>query len=837
METGLKTMENLERMCVYELKSFLLFHGISPYKIPRQDGAKRFPLKSDLLRAAQKVLLDIIAARSTPVTTSESPFQSQLTTAEPVGPVLRSSSSRATLGRPQIPKTSSSSPKDLHEQLHLQSTSNPHRADLTSERSQSSKFQASSLLLGRSTPIHSRTSILAIPVSDDNNHRSNHLAIGSTFSNLLSSSSATPVAPSYGKSREHRSSPAPSANLKHRALKTPTPSTGAFSRSATSQRTTVLPSDICPDADPDTIPPIGISSSAVFYAESDRQPHGMKKPFSPDSSNYDNTDVVYPSNRSIRHESIANNIDLHPESNVTPVNSLDEAVIQCVLNCETTADSEPSEHDDSDIYSTIETDDEEQGGLFATWTASQLRSWFLSQNVNVPQSTKLQELCSIARAHKMFMDINSDSEVLKSSAEMNEVTVTDAESNCTGVKKEHSFRQRLAPGGTSEYEKSVVTQSRPNYSVAKCASSSKWGTGTSFSSAVTLKIRIRTAVFSAMAGIFLSSLVAAILWLYRNSSRPYCDGFDIVTKNVEDGDLNYGLHDIVTKQYSDPTERNDINLSQVPVRCIPCPRHGICENGELLCAPSYASFDGRCIEDEGLAIYAEELASKASAELSDVVGQALCGHRVSRYVHWNEIVGFLRKSEINQFQERLHQTKHLAFNESKFDVAVLVAKRRLAELKSFDVEFQSNGELTSLRPTKSVDCRLRHFIWANLGRFLLGFGTAIALVCLRIKVHLGGSYVNHVGDLYTDAVDALRAHKYEYDHKLEDCAFMKNSILRANVMGQPTRSSLEIWKDVEKKLNEDPRILRASRTVDGVPNLTFEWAGRRRPSSVSRGLG
>lgn len=519
-----------------------------------------------------------------------------------------------------------------------------------------------------------------------------------------------------------------------------------------------------------------------------------------------------------------------------PVTSTDEGDRSDFTN-ETSSEYGSSVGGDSDAGSTVETDDEGHGDVFADWSASQLRNWLSSQGINFPQTNEVSELLPIVRAHKMFLDTNVDSDVIVSKP-ATQSNVLEAGSNRKdsrpdGVKQRRGRRQgRISAPADDEDDEVVEVRPRPP---KRRAAKSAQRSNPVPSKRITLRMRLQVAILSAMTGILLSSFVAAIIWLYQNGTRPYCDSVTVFSKGVEDIAMNQGPATEITLN-GVLSVSSSANSSQNDLRCIPCPKHGICRNGELTCMSGYIEVNGRCVEDEDFSVYAEALATEAFAVLSDVAGQAICGWRTSRYVRWKEVVEAVREGEINRPKRRFFSARRPAYEEHKFDAATMAARRRLVEDNVYNIEIRSNGELTSLEPTLTLRCRVKLFIWAHLGRVILTVMSIIALIYLRVKIYFRRSYEKKIDGYYENAVEVLRMHKEDYENKYENYAFVKDVVLRADVVGQATMKNIKIWKDVEKKINADPRILRASRTVDGVPSYTYEWAGRRRSSSVGDGL-
>lgn len=519
-----------------------------------------------------------------------------------------------------------------------------------------------------------------------------------------------------------------------------------------------------------------------------------------------------------------------------PVTSTDEGDRSDFTN-ETSSEYGSSVGGDSDAGSTVETDDEVHGDSFADWSASQLRNWLSSQGINFPQTNEVSELLPIVRAHKMFLDTNADSDVIvpKPASQSNVLEQGNNRkgNRSDGVKQRRERRQgRMSASADDEDDEIVEVRPRPP---KRRATKSAQRSNPAPSKRITLRMRLQVAVLSAMTGILLSSFVAAIIWLYQNGTRPYCDSVVVFSKGVEDIALNQGPITETTLNEA-VSVSNSANATLNDLRCIPCPKHGICRNGELTCMSGYIDVNGRCVEDEDFSVYAEALATEAFAVLSDVAGQAICGWRTSRYVRWKEVVEAVREGEINRPKRRFFSARRPAYEEHKFDAATVAARRRLVEDNVYNIEIRSNGELTSLEPTVTLRCQVKLFIWAHLGRVILTIMSIIALIYLRVKIYFRRSYEKKIDSFYENAVEVLRMHKEDYENKYENYAFVKDVVLRADVVGQATMKNIKIWKDVEKKINADPRILRASRTVDGVPSYTYEWAGRRRSSSVGDGL-
>lgn len=396
---------------------------------------------------------------------------------------------------------------------------------------------------------------------------------------------------------------------------------------------------------------------------------------------------------------------------------------------------------------------------------------------------------------------------------------------------------------------------------------------------VTLATRLYATLFVVLAAGAVWSLGCALVLFYRSATMQYCD-YDGGSSLFSSPSLSSLKSNASASNASKPSSGKlsgwlesalILSTSSLPggtggdMRCRPCPKNGRCSDGVLTCLPGYVDLDGRCAEDEEFSVYAEVLAAEAWILLKDIAGQTQCGDRTSRFLHAGEIAQAVRESEEARAAQLASSSlywlrallngsyRRPGYDADKFDPAMAAALRVLTDEDSgYDVTQRNTVSSTTedgedheqLRlkeygsnvASLAFWCRVRLFLWQNFWRVTATLLLILLVVYVRIKLALRRRYWRQVDLWHAHALDELRAHKEDFEARQEDYAFVKDVVLRADVVGRLTQNAIAMWKDVEKRLNDDPRVLRGSRTVAGVPSYTFEWTGRRRSSSIGEGL-
>lgn len=287
--------------------------------------------------------------------------------------------------------------------------------------------------------------------------------------------------------------------------------------------------------------------------------------------------------------------------------------------------------------------------------------------------------------------------------------------------------------------------------------------------------------------------------------------------------------------------------------CQPCPPHGSCTDGELICDESYIRVDSRCIEDQEVSIYAEHLAGRAAVLLATLAGQAQCGEDVRPFLYANEIRQALAppRPENNEDEGREKPSRRRRsrgrrgkYDPAKYDLAIARALPLLCDGDLYNVSCSETGYFSANTALIPFGCRLRRFVWNNLqvfaGLFLIF--SLYSYIRRRRNRHL--VYRERVESAYKLARQALLDQKHAYDCGDEANAFVVDTQLRDEILGRASSETVRLWVDVEKELKRDTRVLRSGpRTVDGSPCYIWEWRGRmslgggsaRRSSFGSRG--
>ena len=267
--------------------------------------------------------------------------------------------------------------------------------------------------------------------------------------------------------------------------------------------------------------------------------------------------------------------------------------------------------------------------------------------------------------------------------------------------------------------------------------------------------------------------------------------------------------------------------------CKPCPPFGICKNGKLSCESGYQLIYGECVEDTDVFRYAGELADQTYSILCDLSGRLECGQDSTSSLDGLEISQVLREQEMGRSPQGTLFQRGRVYDEFKFNVAMNRALERLIEYDRYDITYTEGGEYICNQPTYTFSCSIRKAIIKNWKVISTIFGTLFLSLYLYIRRRKRIAYQADIKSKYLSALECLRNQCDDYRRGDEDNAFVADIELRTELVGPPTSYNLKLWKEVEKQLDRDPRVVRVHKTIRGVPSYTFEWVGRRNSGSIA----
>lgn len=823
----MESLDQLDTLRVTELRDFIRRHGYMPSNVPRLDGTPGHPLKTDLLRAARQIWHDLNSkspARQPPSVDSTNPFQQLSTPRSPSQQDLNRRLSVAVTPPPPPPVTLTSAasltvPDPVPEFAAT-------KADMTTPP-QPPK------------PSAPRPTQKERPKPRD--RRRSHVAINPSFSHLFAPKGSKPALSTPRTSLPTRDRAVAQAHMRRADVAHPLPALPPMN-------TTPPPEQPEEELREPPSPPTPV----VTRAQSASQSAVVEDPEADDVDDNDDDD-------DLGYDAGGEQVDLSDhlqDDEPTPRDDveMEEVVwqsspeqptelVETEASGDETASDFASDFDssvlgDSDGGSIVDTDDEVQEDVFVDWSVRQVQAWLSQNGVKFQNADDLSQLLPLARGHKMYLDTNMDDGAIIVPPNVTEVINVDTGNVEDEILPRVDRRRISAPDAnenTDEIQHVAATRaSQARRRVTK--RKTQMVQMTQHMRRVPLKKRVHATFLAIIAGIMLSSVVTSLLFVYRKANMPYCDSLPFL--GDEDA-WNLDAH------LSENPSADGVAFDAMPTACRTCPLYGICINGLLECKTGFVHVDGRCAEDEEVSLYAVTLANEAYDVLCNVAGEAECRRRDSGYMRWDDITSMVRENEERIAEQSVGFLARLPFwrrrrmgsyDRRKFDVAMVTARSKMAGDASFDISMSDVGEFICNDSKLTFRCTMEQFAWAHLRWIILTFVSCFLIGYLSMKRYFKALYLERVNDYYQQALNVLRVHKEDYDNQLEDHAFVKDVILRADVLGRITSRNVQLWKVVEKRLEEDARVLRYSRTVSGVPSYTFEWAGRRRSSSVGDGL-
>jgi Man1-Src1p-C-terminal domain len=269
--------------------------------------------------------------------------------------------------------------------------------------------------------------------------------------------------------------------------------------------------------------------------------------------------------------------------------------------------------------------------------------------------------------------------------------------------------------------------------------------------------------------------------------------------------------------------------------CRPCPEHGTCVDGGLVCEMGYRVVDGRCVEDQEVSLYAEDLASRASGELRSRKGRNECGEEVQERLSGFELREFLepKSSASDGDTGSTRRRRRQRFDPSKFPAAFVKAIGLLrspgtgGETESaFGVSYDSGtyGALTADFPLR---CLARRFVFRNWRIF---GGVCVALVTyiyVAARRSRRNARVRDVTDTCNVARELLLEQWTKCREGVAPDPFIIDTQLRDEILGT-SAWAIGLWKEAEAVLARDTRVDKVGpRTVRGHPCYVWEWRGRQ----------
>ncbi|KAF9112262.1 inner nuclear membrane protein enriched at telomere/subtelomere region [Mortierella sp. AM989] len=284
--------------------------------------------------------------------------------------------------------------------------------------------------------------------------------------------------------------------------------------------------------------------------------------------------------------------------------------------------------------------------------------------------------------------------------------------------------------------------------------------------------------------------------------------------------------------------------------CIPCPDHATClrSDAEPICPPEYMlkpqllSFGNLfpitpvCVLNKAKAYQSLQVADAAEKLLHLYAGNVECSLSRENWPLNSPEYRACRSIPTEELRSQIEQLKDANVSEEDFSQYWERAIKELRQ-RSDKVSFEEglNGEETirSLKPQKSLGCRLRQTLvgWIVKSKLILltlissilgGFAIRAHILNRRKQGRVISGLVQNVLSKLSD-----QAHYYYVDPVIYPDPFLPQTQLRDALladMNSPARRQ-EIWNKVEAVVERNSNVRTSSQEVRGELHKVWEWIG------------
>jgi hypothetical protein len=267
--------------------------------------------------------------------------------------------------------------------------------------------------------------------------------------------------------------------------------------------------------------------------------------------------------------------------------------------------------------------------------------------------------------------------------------------------------------------------------------------------------------------------------------------------------------------------------------CVPCPVHGSCRNGALVCEegfverPNWIALGSACLPDYRKMSMIDDMVSKTRTLLADRAGKALCGELEERMRVVTDV-------ELAQLLPIAHP--HAEWNSLQFDSLYRLALLDLGKNSAnYGIDLAHNpidGQimLQSRTPRITLKCRLQLFFQNIYAQFFFQIwigGAITVLVLLAVLVGYNNSKTSRRVDELVQAVlqilaeqDALNRRDPTVSstisvHQIRDALFLKNN----------TRLRNRLWPKVCRAISLNTNVRESVMSIKGEQHRVWEWIG------------
>ncbi|KAK1306350.1 hypothetical protein QJS10_CPA10g01093 [Acorus calamus] len=252
--------------------------------------------------------------------------------------------------------------------------------------------------------------------------------------------------------------------------------------------------------------------------------------------------------------------------------------------------------------------------------------------------------------------------------------------------------------------------------------------------------------------------------------------------------------------------------------CEPCPKNGVCSDGELECVHGYKKLGRTCVEDGEINQTAKKLSEQIELRLCQSHAQHLCE---GTGAIWFQEVDILKELDEQMLMGNSGLTKEI----------FIYAKQRAMGIIESSLEVQISDGVKLLKCPEQLAvlyrprlCCIRQWIHRNALIILpLPFLLIILMKLLR-KIRRSRYLSTRAEELYEQVCDTLEenAMSSKTTSGEREC-WVVASQLRDHLLLPKERKDAVLWKKVEELIQEDSRIDQYPKLIKGESKIVFEW--------------
>ncbi|KAG0006272.1 inner nuclear membrane protein enriched at telomere/subtelomere region [Entomortierella chlamydospora] len=288
--------------------------------------------------------------------------------------------------------------------------------------------------------------------------------------------------------------------------------------------------------------------------------------------------------------------------------------------------------------------------------------------------------------------------------------------------------------------------------------------------------------------------------------------------------------------------------------CIPCPDHATClrSDAEPICSPEYLlkpqllSFGNLfpitpvCVLNKAKEYQSLQVADAAEKLLHLYAGNVECSLSREKLPLNSAEYKARRSISTEDLRSQVEQLKDANISDEDFSQYWERALRELhrrSDKVSFEQGLDGEERIRSLKPQRSLGCRLRQALVGWIIKFKLLFlalaSSALGGFAIRAHVLNRRKQGRVISGLVQNVLSKLsdQAHYYYVDPVIYPDPFLPQTQLRDALLmdvSSPTRRQ-EIWSKVEAVVERNSNVRTSSQEVRGELYKTWEWIG---PSGV-----